>query len=113
MNAADTIQAAIAKLERLKAESTQPTGGTSWVQGNDRKPLETRGEIYSGPLSDISSDITSWISPADAELIVTLHATIEPQLAILRVVEGYNELLLISVAGPEINLARAILGSDA
>lgn len=84
MSAAKTIAAAIEKLEKLRAESTQPTGGTSWIQGNDRKPHETSGEIYTGPLSDVSGDVASWIAPADAALIVALHRSIDPQLEILR-----------------------------
>lgn len=121
MKAAETIQAAIDKLESLKAESTQPTHGGSWIQGSDKKPFETRGEVYSGPLSDISSDVASWISPSDADLIVTLYRTIDAQLAILSdAARAWADSLPMAMFGGgdmregiyayHLVLARAILG---
>lgn len=73
MNAIERIQAAIEKLEALKA---QATGGEWWKSGL---------EVFAGP--GLSADylvVENARLRADAELIVTLHRTIDAQLAVLR-----------------------------
>lgn len=118
MTPVERLQAAIDKLERLKAKSTQPTGGRdSWLQGSIRRPFEDDGEVYSGPVEvRVSSDIITHIQAEDAQLIVTLHRTIDAQLAILRdVLEAANiernwDTLVYTLNA--LALADAILGGD-
>lgn len=116
MNPVERLQAAIEKLETLKAESTEPTGGRdSWLQGSIRRPFEDDGEVYSGPVEvRVSSDIITHIQAEDARLIVTLHRTIDAQLAILRSAFGdssgsHDEPNAFRLA---LALADAILGGD-
>ena len=76
MNSAEKIQTAIAELEALKAASTQGKWAVS------AKQLDIRGFVYAPSVCagcgwDRDTD-------ADAELIVTLHRTIDAQLKILR-----------------------------
>lgn len=99
MNAVERLEAAIAKLETLKAKST----GGEWI--TDRSGLHsiseeyTYGSVHVGRLED----------GEDESLIVTLHRTIDAQLAIL-----YRGLTSVA---PEREvaemLAAAILGGDA
>lgn len=112
MTPAETIAAAIKKLETLRGESTQPTGGTSWIQGDDKRPFETREEIYTGPMSDTSADVASWVQPADAALIVTLHRTIDAQIRVLQLDLRRRQNARPAYGLPALDLARAILGED-
>lgn len=86
MNAVEKLEAAIAKLEALHEASTKPTGAAHWYQGRERKRDERHTEVYSGPdeRTPGSQEIVNFAEPEDAELVVVLHRTIEPQLAILR-----------------------------
>jgi len=113
MNAAETIKAAIDKLEVLKAKSTPSpwhywaddlTGDVDlWHDQEQRSWIATLG-IESAPTV-----------LADAELIVTLHRTIDAQLVLLRWF-----LAILNTApgyGPpngngHMALATAILGGD-
>lgn len=107
MNAAETIQAAIEKLEQLKALVTP---GDWWSRDIDA--------VFAGP--GLSDDVAvayevrlSW----DVELIVTLHRTIDAQLDLLRYaravagaqVTGKYEELIVDFG---LEFARAILGDD-
>lgn len=109
MNAAETIQAAIEKLETARDVSTQG----AWVS-------ETRGvginfEGTSGVWYVAKDD---GMHAVDKCLIVVLHRTIDAQLAILRAAHKLPHIhypaacstnpLLASV----LQLARAILGDD-
>lgn len=82
----ERLEAAIAKLAKLREDSTQPTGASAWYQGRERKRYERAVEVYSGPDESTpgSCDIVQFYNPADAELVVTLHRTIDTQLAFLR-----------------------------
>lgn len=115
MNPEDIIRVAIDRLEKLRAASTQPTdGGKAWIQGQDGVRYETSREIYTGPLSGTSSDVVSGIESEDAALIVTLHRTIDAQLALLRhTLNHYRGDLGISIPRFVVDLARAILGGAA
>lgn len=105
MSAVEEIQAAIDKLTEMKAASTQPTGGrTSWMKGNPkRNRFEGLGDIFTGPEDHESRDIATHMVEEDAELVVTLHRTIDAQLAILH--EG------LKVATHFGTLAANIVGS--
>jgi hypothetical protein len=86
MTAVEEIRAAIEKLTELKNMSTQP---------------DATG----------SSDVATCFNRHDAELIVTLHRTIDAQLAILRhVAEHYRGDLGIGTNRYVVALARAING---
>ena len=117
MTAVDEIQAAIVKLTELRGLSTQPVESQHWLQGMDRKRYESPREIYTGPEAEGSADIAICFNPHDAELIVTLHRTIDAQLDTLRTARGFYGAAL---TGPEVAtlfaehaliLARAINGA--
>lgn len=78
MNGVERLEAAIDKLERLKVESTRVWAQTH--QGLHAALDEHEIGLCFHDLSD-----------ADAELIVTLHRTIDAQLAILRDAEAYGD----------------------
>jgi hypothetical protein len=123
--AVETIQAAIEKLEELKALSTGPN---LWMVDREfpAKVLhpDKPGYDWDGQLvADTNTDeIGLPTNPADARLIVTLHRTIDAQLAILAnglIVAKHWEDILEQVSGTmrtPINhallLARAILGEE-
>ena len=100
MTNATRISAAIEKLERLKAESTEGV----WFESNGIMGIETGME-------DVVLD--AGMSTYDADLIVTLHSTIDAQLELLRLALKYGELDASSgsrfIAGA-VKLADAILG---
>lgn len=85
MNPTEKLEAAIAKLELLREGSTQPTGGVAWYQGRDSRRYEWATEVYTGPDENApgSADVITVFNPFDAELIVTLHRTIDVQLDLL------------------------------
>lgn len=128
MNAAETISVAIDKLERLKVESApgpwelEPTGVYFDPRWDDVRVMRARDgdepayDRYIIRDGSYAADAGGFRQP-DAELIVTLHRTIDAQLDWLRFVRG--------VAGAQINggeaelaiefgtqLARAILDGD-
>jgi hypothetical protein len=114
MTAVEEIQTAIENLTELKSMSTQPVESTHWVQGADRH--QSAREIYTGPVAAGSSDVATCFNRNDAELIVTLHRTVDAQLGILQkmatlIADAYGGAQL----GPEfyrteLALARAING---
>jgi hypothetical protein len=108
MNAAETIQAAIEKLERQKADTTPGPWRVvnESLQGSrhDYDPMIDAG--------DYAASSERFVRPADAELIVTLHRTIDAQLVILRsglAHAGYADQVIPVHARA---LAEAILGED-
>jgi hypothetical protein len=112
MKAAETIAAAIEKLEGLKGASTPGewvVRGAS-IHGTSRKyqPLIDAG--------DFASSAERFENPVDAELLVTLHGTIDAQLRILTIASedieqhGDSEMAVEGIYRPELLLARAILG---
>lgn len=112
MTPVERLQAAIDKLEALKAEShnwrvpiTADEDGPQVIHD-----FETEGH---GP----GSGALAWTtSDAAAENIVTLHRTIDAQLTILRLAVEYGELVGgqgSRFTASALALADAILGSDA
>lgn len=104
-DSASRIQGAIVKLERLKAESV-PGPWAFDQEGTRRKLRGAEGKTVLG------CSALLWPDPAEADLIVTLHRTIDAQLAILQ--HGFlayswwdrhDEPLALA-------LANAILGED-
>lgn len=95
MSAVEEIQAAIEKLTKLKAESTEGP----WVLVADEhyadRVVDKSGKWLIGDASNYS----------DAPLIVTLHATIDAQLSLLRdglnwkSAESYAATLAIAING--------------
>lgn len=107
MTPIEKLQAAIDKLEALKAESTPGTWRAWDSFSSDRAPRVYITGNNSGPSDGNRVARVENQENQDADLIVTLHRTIDTQLEILRfVVDGLYNL-------PEfIALADAILGSD-
>lgn len=113
MNAVERIEAAIAKLEALKASS---------IPGPWSAPKELLGlpnkTIFGG---NPTRTHAAYVAVAhDGELIVTLHRTIDAQLAILRAGHETEALLrsfpytMATVFHDQraLDLADAILGGD-
>ena len=103
MNTAEKIQTAIAELEALKASSTQGKWAVS------AKQLDLSGFVYAPSVCagcgwDRDTD-------ADAELIVTLHRTVDAQLKILRTTldDEHADWLTELEWGNAVALAEAIL----
>lgn len=97
----ERLQAAIEKLEQLKADAVAGPWHKEMVLGGGNDLL------YAIVPTTVVPVIGSTLRESDHDLIVTLHRTIDAQLAILRfAVDGLYDL-------PEfIFLADAILGSD-
>jgi hypothetical protein len=137
MNAAETIQAAIEKLEALKESATPGPFGfeDGWQPPQWKSIGHTYVRVVAGKPNHISGIRSMVLSTdgampgsegkrrtlADAELIVTLHRTIDAQLTILR--EGLRAIESLDGLGidtadipwadvPELQLARSILGED-
>jgi len=124
MNAAETIQAAIDRLAYLNAATAPGPWSlgapefpwSSWDEGdvpvvvNVEQLFSDRPAFLHHPGSFAESD--GGFDRLDADLIVTLHRTIDAQLAILRaqlhIWEGS-----IAYRAAVLDLARAILGEDA
>jgi hypothetical protein len=118
MNAAETIAAAIEKLETLKAEST-PSPWHHWTDdltGDVDLWHDQEARSYIATLGHSDAPRVN----RDADLIVTLHRTIDAQLKILRrdidirvayIARGVLAQWVEAVerAG-DLDLARAILG---
>lgn len=80
MSAVEEIEAAIAKLTALKMTSRS---GPLSVYHLDWRLITVSADSHDGD-APILFDVSRAGSPADGELIVTLHRTIDAQLAILR-----------------------------
>lgn len=107
MTPAERLQAAIKKLEALKAESTPGP----WLAWKKYDPL--RGEVYGIEWEAIDIIAVRSYNAADADLIATLHRTIDAQLPILRSALGdaegsHDEPGAFELA---VGLADAILGA--
>jgi hypothetical protein len=100
VNAVERLEAAITKLEGLRGSKPE-SGDREWTQ---------RGRtIFAFDGTPVAKDVLSW----DRDLIVTLHRTIDAQLAILRHVRAhYSGDLGISTNRHVVALADAILGGD-
>lgn len=130
MGAAETIAAAIEKLEQQKADSTPGpwdfeytdesievnagTARTQWNEGHTSgfpaSSWTTTDRILEVDVYDLDENEADLIA-GNAELIVTLHRTIDAQLAILR--DGAElEANEGMVYWTTLDLARAILGEE-
>lgn len=113
MTPTERLQAAIDKLEQLRTGSTQ---GEWWATHGRLSP-----DIFAGTgSSDDVLVVSDGHLDADAELIVTLHRTIDAQLSLLRHAEKFLASVghhTSNIAGPFIddalNLADAIIGTPA
>lgn len=85
MSAVERLQAAIDKLERQRHDSAG-RGAHAWAaHSTTDKPSGHDAAIRGvGFPDDFFDGVADVYDPADAELIVTLHRTIDAQLAILR-----------------------------
>lgn len=114
MTAIEEIRQAITTLERLKAESTPGP----WNVDQNEPAIWTSGDsVEGGTICYINSDQqTGDHRPyGDAELIVTLHRTIDAQLAILQhALEEYNprDDAQGYIVDDGLELAHAINGSQ-
>jgi len=99
----ERLEAAIAKLEQLKADSTP--GPWGWRYSSEwggrvlarQSGVPQKGVVVSGRV-DLAGDCT---------LIVTLHQTIDAQLDLLRLTRAY---LGAGMTGPDSSNAFAALG---
>lgn len=118
MNAADTIRAAIERLEvqRLAAFPGPWTALHSGPAHGDHSYVTADDEAIVSISANDGTD-EEFRAPT-ADLIVTLHRTIDPQLDLLRLAAGYYGA---RITGPEssttfaelgLALACAILGED-
>ena len=121
MSAVETIQAAIEKLEMLRTKSTpRPWTAMEYDSnpGDRGVPIIGGGEIGSmeGHLTAYTMTLGSEEqSVIDAELIVTLHRTIDAQLALLRAAQDdYNQYggKPSPFFANDVALAIAILGEE-
>lgn len=108
--AATLIESAIEKLNADRAKSTPGR----WSRTDELWEGSRRWEIES-PEGMVTSDgdgIGSLGNIHDADLIVTLHATIDAQIGVLT--RAYNMAVTgrEAVTVVEMNLARAIVGTD-
>ena len=104
MTAVERLEAAIAKLEQLKAEGTPgPWVGRTNILGI-RRLMDSEGGVLAEMFDATDHGDESF---ENTDLIVALHRTIDAQLAILRfAVDGLYDL-------PEfLMLADAILGDN-
>jgi hypothetical protein len=117
MNAVEEIQAAIDKLIGLKAASRQPVPDADFPELAGWY-VDTDGNKGYGIFALRGYAETAWPvmlygNRADADLIVTLHRTLDAQLALLRnglVGARMNESVGMQTTGPILALARAITG---
>ena len=123
MSAVETIQAAIERLETLREKSTpRPWTAMEYDSnpGDQGVPIIGGGEIGSMEGHLTAYTMTLWNeeqSMIDADLIVTLHRTIDAQLAILNdAVVWFNDSCCdehgMKGSAPALLLARAILGEE-
>ena len=107
MTAVERLEAAIAKLERAKDFTTSGP----WEHVRDSEAAFGYKPVWESlVLSGGGEAILDWgsdVREADAELIVTLHRTIDAQLAVLRAGLSYGAPLHTELA-----LADAILGDN-
>ena len=113
MNPVERLQAAVEKLEQLKADST-PGPWSVNVHHNAMHSAEFRAP---GPWNGFLL-VAAHVNDGDPELIVALHRTIDAQLSLLRHAEKFLGNVghhTSSIAAPFIDdalaLADAILGS--
>lgn len=122
MTPIERLQAAIEKLERLKAECTPGEWGFESIPetGESRIYLEADGFAFMAATTVTFYPVPGGLMPNDADLIVTLHRTIDAQLAIMRaatergaaaVGAGGIERFVWSREHRAVALAEAILGS--
>lgn len=104
MTPVEKLTAAIDVLERLKDDSTP--GDWEILDGGDRF-IAWHADPESAGFEYILHEPVEFERPADAELIVTLHATIPAQLAILQTSITLDGLVPMHQA---LALADAILG---
>jgi hypothetical protein len=109
VNAVERLEAAIAKLEVLR----EAARGGPWSAWHSESP--DGNSAVEAPTHD---EDNPWLVVAgeapDVDLIVTLHRTIEPQLAILRTAAAsHHEWRIDSALGAHVDayaIADAILG---
>ena len=127
MTPAETIQAAIDKLERLRRRTAANEPGV-WIRGEElwsgalRWELARRNQfeqVFS--ITNDGDGIGAFGDTDTVDLIVTLHATIDAQLALLKLaVANYwepgtapDDWESFDESRKVLDLARAILGEDA
>jgi hypothetical protein len=109
MTPAETIQAAIEKLTRLRSEAS-PGPWAAW-----KKPVSTlyRTDLVKYGLEDARGvDLFGSESPHNVELIEALHATVSAQIALLRVSHLQTRIHGRKPTLEALNLAKAILGEQ-
>ncbi len=125
MNPAQRLQAAIEKLEKQRAATEPVRHDSEWVVTHEASETERHIFVLDSHSGGYDGSViaTCW-STAAADLIVTLHRTIDAQLAILRfgvkrqqAVDLANRIrrggdLQTDAAALELALADAILGRD-
>lgn len=116
MTPLEELQAAHKRLSELRDAQSRTDGWWTW---DDTLPDSAKGEIWADyPNGNEARDIGQMKRTQDADLIVTLHRTIDSQLEMLR--DGMNEYALLgaiwgrgdepAAAERTLRLARAING---
>lgn len=108
MNAAETIQAAIDKLTRLR-EKASPGPWEHQPYGAQNQ----NGDYSGADIFDANGEyLLHDVSDTDGSLISTLHATIDAQIELLEGHRKYAEASWLNVEPDDVvvKLARAILG---
>jgi hypothetical protein len=112
VNAAETIAAAIEKLETLRDAGTPGP----WVDGENAGRYDAAiVTADSGMWADAVVRDDGFLDFRDAALVITLHRTIDAQLAVLRMFGANLALLDDWEPHPDneiMALARAVLGGD-
>lgn len=106
MNAKEKLEAAITKLEDLKAASTPGPWDVAQHYSFDSDAIS-----YGGDAPGVFATFSEAIEE-DAELIVTLHRTIDAQLAILLSCTHLRGFPATPTERDVLALADAILGGD-
>jgi hypothetical protein len=116
MSPLEELQAAHKRLSELRDAQSRTDKWWTW---DDTLPDSAKGEIWADyPNGNEARDIGQMKRTQDAELIVTLHRTIDAQLAILDIEIGWErahrEFFGKSAKSSSLglNLARAINGGD-
>lgn len=92
MTPVERLQAAIQKLERLQSSTSL---GEWWRTPASILDGQTRVFAANGLIDD--QQVCAEVAPADADLIVTLHRTIDAQLTVLRIALAWA----VAMAGKE------------
>ena len=116
MTAIETIHAAIEKLEWLSAESTSVPWLVEEIPETGECRIISEFQVFDLQLGQLEAVAPGGMLHVDANLIVTLHNTIDAQLSILRAALVETDFVLSKAEKPywhaAVALAREILWEE-